>query len=210
MRRKPIMQTKSAILFMLVACFLACTPAMAQGNRSEFSGDFTVNYQSTVTGQNVTDNATYSGGFLVNYRFHFNSWGALEANYSRTRYTQFYSGGTGIINSWTQAKAQEATMAFVYTFGPRFNGRLTPYAEAGTGGLFWSPVSSGSVGGPYNQSRPVLLYGGGFNWKLFGHFSLRAGYRGLFFTAPDFNVNGQFTNARTQIKQPYAGINYRF
>ena len=204
------MRTKVVVALAFCAVALACTRASAQGNRSEFSGDFTVNYQSSVTGQNVTDDPTYSGGFLANYRFHFNNWGAIEVNYSRTRYTQFYSGGTGIINSWTQANAQEVTMAFVYSFGQRLNGRLTPFAEGGTGGLFWSPVSSGSVGGPYNQSRPVLLYGGGFNWKLFGHFSLRAGYRGLFFTAPDFNVDGQFTNARTQIKQPYAGINYRF
>lgn len=205
-----IMRTKAAVLIVFAALAIGCTPAMAQASRSEFSGDFTVNYPTAATGQNITDSPTYSGGFLVNYRFHFNDWGAIELNYGRTRYTQFYSGGTGIINSWTQANAQEATMAFVYSFGARLNGRLTPFAEVGTGGLFWSPVSAGSVGGPFNQSRPVFLYGGGFNWKAFGHFSLRLGYRGFFFTAPDFNVNGQFTNARAQLRQPYAGITYRF
>jgi len=205
-----IMRMKAAVLIVFVALAVACTPAIAQGNRSEFSGDFTGNYQSGVSGQNVTDSPTYSGGFLVNYRFHFNNWGALELNYSRTRYTQFYSGGTGTITSWSQASAQEATMAFVYSFGSQLNGRLTPFAEVGTGGVFWTPIAAGSVGGPFSQSRPALLYGGGFNWKAFGHFSLRVGYRGLLFTAPDFNVNGQFTNARTQLKQPYAGITYRF
>jgi Outer membrane protein beta-barrel domain len=202
------MQMKSALLLAVFA--VTCAPTMAQKNHSEFSGDFTGNFQSTVNGQNITDRPTYSGGFLVNYRYHFTDWAALEVNYSRTRYTQFYSGGTGIISSWTQANAQEATMAFVVHFWERFNGRLRPFAEGGTGGLYWSPISSGSVGGPFNQSRPVLLYGGGFDWKWFGHFSLRAGYRGLLFTAPDFNVDGQFTNARAQMKQPYAGITFRF
>jgi outer membrane immunogenic protein len=202
------MQMKSAPLLAVLA--ITCVPAMAQNNRSEFSADVTGDFQSTVSGQNVTDSPTYSGGFLANYRYHFTDWGAVEVNYSRTRYTQFYSGTAGFINSWTQATAQEVTMAFVVHFWDKFNGRLRPFAEVGTGGVFWSPISSGSVGGPFNQSRPVLLYGVGFDWKWFGHFSLRAGYRGLLFTAPDFNVDGQFTNTRTQLKQPYAGITFRF
>jgi outer membrane immunogenic protein len=201
------MQMKPALLLVVFA--ITCLPAIAQKNHSEFSADFTGDFQSTVSGQNITDGPTYSGGFLANYRYHFNDWGAFEVNYSRTRYTQFYSSN-GIITSWTQAKAQEATFAFVVHFLEKFNGRLRPFGEVGTGGLFWTPVASGSVGGPFNQNRAVFLYGGGVDWKWFGHFSLRAGYRGLLFTAPDFNVNGQFTNARTQFKQPYAGISFRF
>ena len=116
---------------LLVAVFaVACLPAKGQGNRSEFSGDFTANYQSAVTGQNVTDSATYSGGFLVTYRYHFSDWAAFEVNYSRTRYTQFYSGSTGTITSWTQANTQEATMAFVVKRFSQFNGRLQPFAES--------------------------------------------------------------------------------
>jgi len=202
------MAMKWALLAAVLA--VASAPANGQGNRSEFNASFTANYQSSVSGQNVTDNPTYSGGILANYRYHFSDWGAFEVNYSRTRYTQFYSGSTGAITSFTQANAQEATMAFVFKHWSALNGRLEPFAEVGTGGLFWSPISGGSVGGPYNQSRPVLLYGGGFDWKAFGHFGLRAGYRGLFYTAPDYNVNGQFTNTRTQMKEPYAGITYRF
>ncbi|HEX5424196.1 MAG TPA: outer membrane beta-barrel protein [Candidatus Acidoferrales bacterium] len=204
------MRIKAAVLVSSAVLLICCAPAMAQGNHSEFFGGATVNYQSTATGQNITDSPTYSAGYLLNYRFHFNDWAAVEVNYAHTRYTQFYSGGTGIINSWTQANAKEASMAFVFQFWSRFNGRLQPFVEGGIGGLSWSPVSDGSVGGPFSQNRPALLYGGGFDWKAFGHFGLRLGYRGLFFTAPDFNVNGQFTNARTQMKEPYAGITYRF
>lgn len=204
------MQMKVAALLGLAALVLCGTPALAQGNHSEFFGGFSASFPNTVTGQNITDSPTRAGGYLLNYRFHFNSWGAVEVNYDHTRYTQFYSGPTGAITSWTQANAKELTMAFVVHFWSRFNGRLQPFAEAGTGGVFWTPVPSGSVGGPFSQSRPVLLYGGGVDWKAFGHFGLRLGYRGMFFTAPDFNVNGQFTNARAQIRQPYAGITYRF
>jgi opacity protein-like surface antigen len=205
------MRTTATVLLLVgVLLVLCCSSAMAQGNRSEFFGGGSVSYQSTVSGQNITDNPTYSAGYLVNYRYHFNDWAAVEVNYDHTRYTQFYSGGTGIVNSWTQANAKELTMAFVAHFWSRFDGRLRPFAEAGTGGMFWSPVAAGSVGGPFNQNRAVVLYGAGFDWKAFGHFGLRLGYRGLFFTAPDFNVNGQFTNARAQMREPYAGITFRF
>lgn len=202
------MSIKWALLAAVIA--VACVPASGQGNHSEFGANFTVNYQSTVSGQNVTDSPTYSGGFLVNYRYHFSDWGAFEFNYSRTRYTQFYSGSTGAITSFTQATAQEGTMGFVFRHFSFFNGRLKPFGEAGIGAMLWSPIGAGSVGGPFNQNRAGLFYGGGFDWKWFGHFGLRAGYRGIFYTAPDFNVDGQFTNARTQMKQPYAGITYRF
>lgn len=204
------MRIKAAVLLTGAMLLVCCGPAAAQGNHSEFFGGATINDQTTVAGQNITDSPTHSAGYLLNYRFHFNSWGAVEVNYDHTRYTQYYSNGVGQITSFTQANAKELTMAFVFQFWSRFNGRLQPFAEAGTGGLFWSPVAAGSVGGPFNQNRAAILFGAGVDWKAFGHFGLRLGYRDLFFTAPDFNVNGQFTNSRTQMREPYVGITYRF
>lgn len=202
------MLMKTGLLLALLGS--VSTSSMAQKNNGEVSVDFTGNFQSNTSGQGITDGPSYSGGFLASYRYHFTDWGAVEVNYSRTRYTQFYSGAGNIISSWTQATAQEATFAFVAHFWDHFNGRLRPFAEVGTGGIQWSPVAAGSVGGPFSQNRPVFLFGGGFDWHWFGRFSLRAGYRGLLYTAPDFNVNGQFTNSRTQMKEPYAGIVFRF
>src|SRR5690348_6811044 len=204
------MRIKAAVMLAGAALFVFSGSALAQGNHSEFFGGGTANFQSTVSGQNITDNPTYSAGYLLNYRLHFNDWAAVEVNYGHTRYTQYYSNGVGQITSFTQANAKELTMAFVVHFWARFSGRLQHFAEAGTGGMFWSPVAAGSVGGPFNQNRALILYGAGLDWKAFGHFGLRVGYRGLFFTAPDFNVNGQFTNSRAQMREPYAGITYRF
>lgn len=202
------MRTKLALFFAIFT--MISVPAFAQNDHSEISAAFTGNFQSTVSGQNVTDASSYSGGFLANYRYHFNDHFAIEANYSRTRYTQFYENGSGLVTSWTQATAQELTLGAVWTFSPQWNGRLTPFVEGGLGGMFWSPITAGSVGGPYSQNRAGFFYGGGLEHHLFGHFYVRAGYRGIFFTAPDFNQAGQFTNARTQMKQPYAGITFRF
>lgn len=194
----------------LVSFAIMCVPTLAQNNHSEIEAAFTANFQSKVSGQNISDAASYSGGLLVNYRFHFNEHFAIEGNYTRTRYTQFYENGSGLVTSWTQATAQEFTFGAVWTFSPIWHDRLTPFVDGGLGGVYWAPITAGSVGGPFSQNRAALVYGGGLEHHLFGHFSARAGYRGLLFTAPDFNQLGQFTNARTQLKEPYAGITFRF
>jgi opacity protein-like surface antigen len=185
-------------------------PAFAQNNHSEIAAAFTGDFQSTASGQNATDASSYSGGLLLNYRYHFNDHFVIEANYARTRYTQFYENGNSLVTSWTQATAQELTLGVVWQFNPVWNDRLTPFVEGGMGGIFWSPIQGGSVGGPFSQNRAGFLYGGGLEHHLFSHFYVRAGYRGIFFTAPDFNQSGQFTNARAQLKEPYAGITFRF
>jgi len=205
------MRTKLPVLFAMLATF--SLPAFAQNTflaNSEVSAAFMGNFQSKTSGQNVSDAASYSGGPLLNYRYHFTEHIALEANYTRTRYTQFYENGADLVTSWTQATAQEVTLGVVWKFSPIWHDRLSPYAEGGLGAVFWSPIGAGSVGGPFNQNRAGFFYGGGLEHHLFGHFSVRAGYRGLFYTAPDFNQSGQFTNARTQMKEPYAGISFRF
>ncbi|HXW57162.1 MAG TPA: hypothetical protein VEJ67_15545 [Candidatus Cybelea sp.] len=195
----------------VVALFaVSSISARAQGDRSEFSADFAGFYQSRASGQDVTDIPTYSGGLIANYRYHFSNWGAVEVNYSRNRYTQLYENSVGLITSFTQATAQEVSMGFIFKFWSRFNGRLQPFAEGGAGGMFWSPIGGGSVGGPFNQNRAALLYGGGVDWKWFWHISVRGGYRALLYTAPDFNVDGQFTNKRTEMREPYLGLTYRF
>jgi len=203
------MRMRPSLLLALFA--LLALPTFAQNNHSEVAAAFTGNFQSNVSGQNITDAPSYSGGLLVNYRYHFNDHFSLEGNYARTRYTQFYENGAGLVTSWTQATAQEVTMGAVWTFNSIWNGRLQPFVDGGLGGIFWSPISAGTIGGGgFSQNRAGFFYGGGLEHHLFSHFGVRAGYRGILFTAPDFNSFGQFTNARTQMKEPYAGITFRF
>lgn len=204
-----MMWMKSAVVVALFA--VPFCSAQAQGNHSEFSASFAGFYQNRASGQDVTDIPTYSGGLLANYRYHFSDWGAFQVTYSRNRYTQLYQNGAGFITSFTQATMQEISMGFVYKLPWTFrSGRLKPFVEGGVGGILWGPIGAGSVGGPFNQNRATIYYGGGVDYKWFWKISLRGGYRSLIFTAPDFNVSGQFTNQRTQMKEPYAGLTYRF
>ncbi|MGB8522150.1 MAG: outer membrane beta-barrel protein [Candidatus Acidiferrales bacterium] len=198
------MRIKASML--IAALALLSLPAFAQAGNSEVSVNFTGNFQTQTTGFGLTDAPSDSGGVLVNYRYHFNRWSAVEANYGHTQYSQFYSSG-----SVTQSGVNEATLAYQFTFGISKEARFHPFVEAGTGALFFSaPTLSGSNAGGFSQNRPVFLYGGGVTYRLIGRLSAQAGYRGLVYKAPDFAVTSQFTNATTQLAEPYAGLTFRF
>jgi opacity protein-like surface antigen len=197
------MRIKTGLL--VTALALLSLPALAQNGSSEVSADFTGNFQKQANGFGVMDTATDSGGFLANYRYHFNRWSAVEANYGNTLFSQVYNTGTV-----TQARVQEATFAYMFTFGVERDARFHPFVEAGTGALFFSPVFAGSTGPAVSQNRPVLLYGGGVAYRLTNRFSVQAGYRGLVYTAADFSVPTQVTNAKTNLAEPYVGVSFRF
>ena len=190
---------------LLAALALLSLPALAQNGNSEVSANFTGNFQKQASGFGVTDSPTYSAGVLINYRYHFNRWSALEANYGNTLFSQIYSSG-----NFTQARVQEATLAYQFTFGVEREAGFHPFVEAGTSALFFSPVTAGSSTGVVSQNRAALLYGAGVAYRLTGRFSVQAGYRGLVYTAPDFALPTQVTNAKTNMAEPYVGVSFRF
>jgi outer membrane immunogenic protein len=202
------MRIKSTLLVCAVALFAFALPAPAQDSaRSEISADFTGDFQTQASGLGITDSPTYSGGVLANYRYHFSDWGAIEFNYSYTRFTQNYFPSS---DSITQANAQEFTLAYVSTLGTKSSARIRPFVEAGTGGLIFSPVANGSTVDGLTQDRAVFLFGAGAEWRAMRNISLRIGYRGLVYKAPDFAVPSQVTNATTLMSEPYVGVAFRF
>jgi opacity protein-like surface antigen len=198
------MQKKFSLLLATIALF--SLPALAQGGNSEVSANITGDFQKQATGLGITDSPTYSAGLLVNYRYHFNRWSAIEANYSYTRFSQLYSSGTQ-----SQSNMNEVSLAYQFTFGVAREKRFHPFLEAGTGALlFGSPNPLGSTSGGLSQTRPAFLYGGGVMYRLIGGLGIQAGYRGLVYKAADFSVTNQITNANTHMAEPYVGLTFRF
>ena len=185
---------------------LLCLPVFAQSGNSEVSANFTGNFQSQVSGFGVTDSPSYSGGLLVNYRYHFNRWSAIEVNYQHTQFSQFYTSGTT-----TQSNLNEVSLAYQFTFGVPRDARFHPFVEAGTGALFFgTPIAPGSTSGGLAQNRPAFLYGGGVSYKVKGPLAVQVGYRGLLYKAADFTVGSQVTNATAHMAEPYVGLTFRF
>jgi opacity protein-like surface antigen len=208
-------------LSMVGAVCLFVAPAMSQDFRSE------VNVQGIATITKSTNNlifpysATESGGFLAGYRYHLNSWFALQGDYAFTRNTQnLFDPLT--LGAGVQTNIHELTGAAVITAGS--GRRIRPYLLAGGGELFFRPTNSpgnvllgiaNNLGFSSNQSKPAFLYGGGVDIDLTRFVALRGEYRGLVFNAPGFQIPsldffGLGSSGVTQMAQPSIGLVWRF
>jgi opacity protein-like surface antigen len=58
--------------------------------------------------------------------------------------------------------------------------------------------------------KGTFVYGGGADWPLLKHVTLRTEYRGLVYKAPDFGLRSLNTDAVTHTAQPSVGIAFHF
>jgi opacity protein-like surface antigen len=200
---------KTAIIIASLS-FLVGVAAMAQESRSEISLQGTGFFTKDTSGQGTTETTTNTGGFLVGYRYNLNHWLAAEAVYGYDRNTEHFFGIGG--SSRVQANVHQATGGFVVRIptSPRF--RISPYVLAEGGALVFDPTGNafGTVAGAQRQAVGVFAYGGGADFPLLKHVALRAEYRGLVYSAPDFGVTTLNTNTITHTAQPSAGLVIRF
>ena len=196
-------------LVIIAAVFTLAVGAGAQESRSEISLQGTGFFTKDSNGQGNLQRSTETGGFTVGYRYHINRWLAAEGNYGYDRNTQQYFNGFG--ESRVQANVHAVTGDLVLSL-PLPIKRVSTYALAGGGGLIFDPTgnSGGFVPGADTQRRGAFLYGGGADYSLTRHFSLRAEYRGFVYKSPDFGVASLRTDSWTHTAQPSAGIVFRF
>jgi opacity protein-like surface antigen len=183
--------------------------ATAQESRSEISVQGTGFFTQDTNGQGTSRTTTNAGGFLVGYRYHINRWLAAEANYGYDRDTQRYFSTGGL--SRVQSDVHTATAAAVIGLPFRI-ARLNPYVLGGGGSLVFHPTGNagGFLSGADTQARGAFLYGGGVNYALTRHWSVRAEYRGYVYKDADFGVRALNTDSWTHTAQPSAGIAFRF
>ena len=184
--------------------------AAAQESRSEISLQGTGFFTKDTAGQGITQRSTNTGGFLLGYRYHFNRWLAAEAVYGYDRNTQQFFAPAAL--SRIQANVHQATGGFVFRVPAPARFRISPYVLAEGGALVFDPTGNtfGAVPGAQSQSTGVFVYGGGADFPIVRHVSLRAEYRGLVYSAPDFGLASLNTNTINHTAQPSAGIVFRF
>src|SRR5258708_18666697 len=145
------------------------------------TGFFTKDSRQNGTLQHSTD----TGGFIVNYRFHFNGWLGAEASYGYDRNTQQNFTPSG--NFGIESNVHQATGALVVNL-PVYVARMRPYVLAGAGALVFDPTGKAGefVSGGQRQTRPAFVYGGGVDYRLLPHLRLRLEYPGVVVQRPDF------------------------
>jgi opacity protein-like surface antigen len=181
--------------------------AMAQEEgRHEITAQGTGFYTKDSAGNGITQHATDTGGFIVGYRFYLNRWLAAAADYGYVRNTQQNLTSTGPFD--VQSNIHQATGALVVRLPGLAN--LRPYALAGAGALVFDPTGNGFVPGVDRQAKAAFVYGGGVDYKLAYHVSLRAEYRGLVYKRPDFGLASLNSDETAHTAVPSAGIVFRF
>jgi opacity protein-like surface antigen len=201
MRRTAIMLASFVMLFAL--------GVTAQESRSEISVQGTGFFTQDTSGQGVSRATTNTGGFLLGYRHHFNRWLSGEANYGYDRDTQRYFSTGGL--SRVESDVHTATAAAVIGLPFRIKG-LNPYVLGGGGSLVFHPTGNAGdfVSGANTQAKGAFLYGGGINYALTRHWSVRAEYRGYVYKDADFGLRALNTDSWTHTAQPSVGIVFRF
>jgi opacity protein-like surface antigen len=195
------------LALLVVSVGLLVATLAAQDTRSEIGVQGTGLFTKDTTGQGTTQHATDTGGFLVNYRYHFTRWLAAEGNYGWNRNTQQFSTPAGF--SGIQSNIHQATGGFVFSVPAPARWRVSPYLLAEGGALVFDPTSNNFTGAQ-RQTVGVFSYGGGADFPVVRHVSLRLEYRGLVYHAPDFGLKALDTNTITHAAQPSAGLVFRF
>ncbi|HEV7513837.1 MAG TPA: outer membrane beta-barrel protein [Candidatus Acidoferrum sp.] len=194
----------------ILVVLMNASAAIAQERHlQEISVQGTGLFTKDSNGNRINQHSTDTGGFLLSYRYHFNSWLAADASYGYARNTQQNLTPSGPFD--VQANVHQTTGAGVVT-APHRIFKLDPFALAGVGALVFDPTGNagGFVSGAQNQSKAAFVYGGGADYELTRHFTLRAEYRGFVYGRPDLGLATLHSGATAHTAQPSAGIVFRF
>ena len=190
----------------LAGSLLVCLPAFSQseeGGRSEVSAQFFGTFVHSGNQDGVQQSSSDSGGILATYRLFFSKHHGIEANYGYSRSTTAYSFASG--PSGVQANQHEWSGAYVFRLPL---GSITPFFEAGAGGLTFAPVNRPDAA---TQTRAAFVYGAGANINVSKRVFIRAQYRGFVYNTPTFNLAANLGADRvTHLAEPSVGLGFRF
>ena len=194
---------------LLGALMLSAACGYAQESRQDVSISGFGLIGPTVSGANSVYMVTSETlGGLASYRYLLTPHSGLEVNYSFAQNTNYFRYGGNLTENPIHTRQQEGTVGYVY--GLTFK-RYNPFAEAGVGGLFFTPIYDGTATLDAKRTTSIAgLFGGGVAYELSPSFDVRVEYRGLLAKAPSFGVS-RFNTARYEfISMPAVGFAYHF
>lgn len=193
---------------LLCAVLLSAVAAHAQESRQDVSISATGTFSPTIHNNGTFTNTDPSLGALVSYRYLLTPRSGLEANYSFTQNTPKYVV-PGTSNNDVHVRQQEFSGAYVYTLTFK---RFNPFAEAGVGAMFFSPLKDYRTNQLDVKRTTALggLFGAGVAYELSPSFDIRAEYRGFLAKTPSFGHDAFATNRYRLLSMPTLGVAYHF
>jgi len=164
---------------------------------------------SSVTnpGQIVTQDTSNTFGALFTVRGTKSPYVGFEGNIGYQRFTETYSCCT--LQGGAQTNAYEYTFGYVVHPPHEFLG-AKPFASVGAGTIAFRPTVNGGQG-LTTQARATYYYSAGIDKQAFADFfSIRLGFRQLFYLAPDFGQKYITTKQRTFTSEPVIGFVFHF
>ena len=111
-----------------------------------------------------------------------------------------------------QSGIHDFTGSLVMNLPSRNHSRIDPYLLLGGGGLRFAPTNNQftTLSQAQGQTTGAFQYGVGVNYAIYKELSLRAEYRGLVYTTPDFGFGALATDSVTHTAMPSVGMSFRF
>jgi opacity protein-like surface antigen len=161
-----------------------------------------------VVGSPITDHATKTGKYSVDYEYQLGKWVGVGAGYGLARYSHHYSGDFGEMS--IQSRLREISTDFTLHIPIHIN-RIHPYAVAGAGLIRFSPASNvNNAAGASAENRYALIYAGGADFEISKRIGVRAEYGGDRYRVPDFQLAQLNMNALTHTNEPSIGVYFKF
>jgi opacity protein-like surface antigen len=184
-----------------------------ESNRNDITVSALGVFQQNTNGNGIQQTGENTAGVLFSYRYFFTPHQGVEANYGFSRYNQQFNSLTSTAFTGTQSlssNTNEANLSYVYRFG--IGHHLTPFVSAGTGALVFSPSNSFTFNnqGAGTFATADFVYSAGADLALSRRVSLRLGYRGHVFQAPDFGIANISTGSVTHMAEPFGGLSFHF
>ena len=182
-----------------------------------FTKDVSGTVASSSFGQNYTftQSASSAAGVLATIRGQKSPYKGFEINYGYGRTTQSYtccnvSGNNGSYLGpfQSQATTSEYTVGYLARPGGKIFG-FQPYVSAGAGVYEFKPTQNGGQG-LQTQARAAYYYSVGGESMITSSIGIRAGFRQLYYKAPDFGQNYLKITKTTFTSEPQVGIFLHF
>lgn len=199
-------------LLLAGAFMLGCLPVVAQ---TDVGVSLYGAFSGTTNGNGTAQSPANAAGGLIEVRHISNPIVGYEGTYSFNRANQRYSSQGYACPVVTpscpplepesvSADAHEITADWIASIRLA---QFRPFALGGVGVLFDAPVSGQS--NTQSQTKPVFVYGAGFDWGLLPHLGMRFQYRGNLYKAPNLTKLYTSTDAFTHTAEPMIGVYLR-
>lgn len=194
-----------AALLLFIGAFTLPANAQSVLKNSEVSISAFWQRTPSVTGNDVTVDATRSIGFQGAFRHSYHWWLGYEGSYNWARYSEHYSSARPHA---VQHNMHEFGASYLISGASVLGFR--PFALGGISAVVFSPTLNGGQNVSW-QGEPGINFGAGIDRALLtSHFGVRLQYRGVYYRTPDFGEPQLKSDKYRLTSEPMAGLYLRF